>query len=852
MEDWSSPRWRIEHLYWVLDDQGNEVKFKLREVQAEYLDNLWPRNVNLKSRQHGSSTLISLLQLDQCIWNKNFRAATICDTLDNARKMFRDKVMFPWHKLPGPITEAVGIKKQAADEIEFGNGSVLSVTTSARSGTLQSLHISEYGKICAKFPEKAKEIKSGSIPAVVQNGGVIHIESTAEGQEGDFYEMVATARQRQDQKKPLTVLDYRLHFFPWFKKSANVLDPVGVIVPKHLVEYFAMLKVKHGLEFSPHQMAWYVKTAEALGNLMKREHPTLCVAAQEQVFTPAGLVKIVDAVVDGSVVTAHLERGIKPVFKLTTESGYEVTATADHRVKTPTGFVEIKALSVGDPVVIASGVSGLGSPQKIEWVTFPVVKSSVEITEQVAEFMGLYMGDGCYSGLTLSVTCTREDVDVINRVKDHIKSLFGIDAAERVIGSKSGGVEIRVGCARLPDIMRPLQMVKQKPSGSWKRSVCVPDCIKRSPDVVVAAFLRGLFEADGFAQRNGTGVKFFTKYEEFGRDVQLLLLRLGITLKRNRKVKRAGSGAEYVGYELCLRTQEAIEFGQRIGFISARKQARVMSQKTNPLSVVKRNPLMSEDRVSLIESSGVTMTYDLTTASHEFAAGGIVVHNCDEAFEASTEGAIFQNEMTILRKRGSIGAFKWDPRFPVNTFWDFGVSSSSGSTAVWFHQRIDGMNRLIDFMNETDQGIGWWVNQLRSKPYTYQLHYMPHDVRTRMQGEQVVTREQLFNDKAIYNIRTVPRVSEIGKGIEMLRSFLLTCEFDEKGCSEGIKGVDSYRREWDEKAGRWSERPLHNYASDVCDSLRQAAQGYSPDAENWTHQMVSIPAVEILDAEVGY
>lgn len=500
MEDWSSPRWRIEHLYWVLDDQGNEVKFVLREEQREYLDNLWSRNVICKARQLGMSTLVSVLQLDQCVWNANFRAATICDTLDNARKMFRDKILFPWERLPQPIQDAVGIKRQAADQIEFGNGSVLSVTTSARSGTLQSLHVSEWGKICAKYPEKAKEIKSGSIPAVVQDGGVIHIESTAEGQEGDFYEMVTAAKQRQDQKKPLTILDFRLHFFPWYLKPTNTLDPVGVVIPKNMLEYFATLKAKFQIELSPGQMAWYVKTAETLGNLMKRENPSVI----------------------------------------------------------------------------------------------------------------------------------------------------------------------------------------------------------------------------------------------------------------------------------------------------------------------------------------------------------------SEAFEASVEGAIFQNEMTILRKRGSIGAFKWNPKFPVNTFWDFGVSRSSGSTAVWFHQRIDGMNRLIDFMNETDQGIGWWVNQLRSKPYTYQLHYMPHDVRTRMQGEQVVTREQLFNDKAIYNIRTVPRVSEIGKGIEMLRSFLLTCEFDEKGCSEGIKGIDSYRREWDEKAGRWSERPLHNYASDVCDSLRQAAQGYSPDAENWTHQMVSIPAVEILDAEVGY
>lgn len=74
-----------------------------------------------------------------------------------------------------------------ADELLFAhNNSSIRVATSMRSGTIHRLHVSEFGKICAKYPDKAKEVVTGSIPAVPTNG-VLVIESTAEGREGEFF-----------------------------------------------------------------------------------------------------------------------------------------------------------------------------------------------------------------------------------------------------------------------------------------------------------------------------------------------------------------------------------------------------------------------------------------------------------------------------------------------------------------------------------------------------------------------------------------------------------------------------------------------------------------------------------------
>ena len=61
------------------------------------------------------------------------------------------------------------------------------VSTGFRSGTYQRLLVSEFGKICAKSPDVAKEIVTGSLNTVTTDQ-IIAIESTAEGREGYFYD----------------------------------------------------------------------------------------------------------------------------------------------------------------------------------------------------------------------------------------------------------------------------------------------------------------------------------------------------------------------------------------------------------------------------------------------------------------------------------------------------------------------------------------------------------------------------------------------------------------------------------------------------------------------------------------
>jgi hypothetical protein len=159
-----NPKWRLSHLYWIVDKDGKRVLFVPNEEQTRLYTNMWYRNVILKARQLGFSTVIQILMLDCCLFKPNISAAVIAQDKDAANIIFR-KIKFAYDNLPIEVSKKCFLKRDSASELIFSNGSSLRVATSVRSQTLQILHVYEFGKICAKFPDKAREVITGSLPA---------------------------------------------------------------------------------------------------------------------------------------------------------------------------------------------------------------------------------------------------------------------------------------------------------------------------------------------------------------------------------------------------------------------------------------------------------------------------------------------------------------------------------------------------------------------------------------------------------------------------------------------------------------------------------------------------------------
>lgn len=271
----ADPKWRRDSgkLYKIENKDGIVIPFVPNLVQRRYDANKHNRNIILKARQQGFSTKIGVDWLDTALFRPNTRLGMLADTLDNARQLLRNKVLFPYQNLPNILKDAVHLTVENSDELVFANGSRVKVGTSLRGETFQYLHISEHGKICAKFPDKAEEIRTGALNTVPRDGFVVD-ESTAEGNEGDFFELVEKARALERMGVTLTPLDYKFHFFPWYESPEYILPEFEGEMPEKVDKYCNELEEALRITLSVPQRAWYYKMEDTQKDKMKREYPS--------------------------------------------------------------------------------------------------------------------------------------------------------------------------------------------------------------------------------------------------------------------------------------------------------------------------------------------------------------------------------------------------------------------------------------------------------------------------------------------------------------------------------------------------------------------------------------------------
>jgi hypothetical protein len=307
--------WRLRNLYRIVDKNSDDVQFVPNATQVAYLEGLHNRNIVLKSRQHGITTVAAILALDTALFRSNTTCGLVMHRQDDATKVFAGKIVYAYERLPEWLRQAVPIvHKDMGGELEFSNGSKVYVSLSHRSGTLQFLHVSEYGPMCAFYPLRAGEVKTGALNTVSPDA-IVTIESTAHGRSGEFYVMCQRAQKMDAMVKAgtatLSKLDYKFRFFPWFEDPTNELDPEGVPIPPETEAYFAELEGKHGIVLNARKRAWYIKKAEEQGDKMKQEHPSTPDEAFEQAVEGAYYAKeLTQATAQGRICDLPIVPGV--------------------------------------------------------------------------------------------------------------------------------------------------------------------------------------------------------------------------------------------------------------------------------------------------------------------------------------------------------------------------------------------------------------------------------------------------------------------------------------------------------------------------------------------------------------
>ncbi|MGH8868866.1 MAG: vitamin B12-dependent ribonucleotide reductase, partial [Actinomycetes bacterium] len=351
------------------------------------------------------------------------------------------------------------------------------------------------------------------------------------------------------------------------------------------------------------------------------------------VSTPGGLVPIGQLVEDGAVgtkvydahgltrVVAVKANGVKDVLRLHTKAGHTLEVTADHLVWKSTGdhtgrFVEAGSLAPGD----ALEWHRRESPGEAEIYPLQIAEAALAGWLQSDGFVGQY--DGTNRSLIIeAMTVTSAELDWVTQALE--VAFPGAHRHERTVPTQN----LDLDCRRTRLYGNHLNsFVTEWNLRARGVDMEVPGHLFTAPLPVVAAYLRSIFQAEGYvsARERSTLLAVDMVSEKLIRGVQSLLLRFGIFsrvgFKADARDDRHGCWS--------VRIQNAGDrriFADEIGFIDpvkAEKLERSFDLPGRAARPVKRLEVARVDRIGAME------VYDIQTESGEYLSGGLRVHNC--------------------------------------------------------------------------------------------------------------------------------------------------------------------------------------------------------------------------------
>jgi len=360
---------------------------------------------------------------------------------------------------------------------------------------------------------------------------------------------------------------------------------------------------------------------------------------------------------EGVVLTspdAVMITGVNPVLRLQFNTGHEVRCTPNHRLFTANrGWVEAHELSEEDDVRL------LDLPSFAEEADSAIPVSSDpehyrasgdhagdlrlpdEWSALFGHYLGWLIGDGSTSGTTTAtVYGSAEDRDEI-MVRHHaLLEWINDDRPLKASEQANGTVQLRLSRRRFKRYLEALGVLSV--TGAHK---VVPWSILQAPPEIAAAFLRGLFDADGCVYRSedhGSYVGLSSISRGLLVGVQRLLQTFGITSRIHATGRGGVGGLEYtrsdgtvVSYrskatwDLRITGRSVEPFGAHVGFDLGRKQGLLNGLLADRKRVGYRTATTA--RLVARIDDGDELTYNLTEPrNHSYVVNGLLVSNCSE------------------------------------------------------------------------------------------------------------------------------------------------------------------------------------------------------------------------------
>ena len=186
--------------------------------------------------------------------------------------------------------------------------------------------------------------------------------------------------------------------------------------------------------------------------------------------------------------------------------------------------------------------------------------------------------------------------------------------------------------------------------------------------------------------------------------------------------------------------------------------------------------------------------------------------------DAAIKGAYYTTQLAAARKEKRVTRVPYDPALPVDKDWDLGVGDS---TVIWFTQSLrSGEVHVIDYYENSGEGIPHYAKVIQEKPYVYGEHWAPHDIRVRELGSGKSRLETA--EKHRIKFQVTPNIG-VDDGIDAARLLIPRCWFDAEKCSVGLEALTFYRKAFNERLQTFTDKPLHDWTSHAADAFRGLA-----------------------------
>jgi len=235
--------------------------------------------------------------------------------------------------------------------------------------------------------------------------------------------------------------------------------------------------------------------------------------------------------------------------------------------------------------------------------------------------------------------------------------------------------------------------------------------------------------------------------------------------------------------------------------------------------MARANPEWFAEVLTVADTNALTPE-DIEAERREGMSEELIAQEFYCSFEGVQFGSYYGKQLKQAEDDGRITRVAYEPNIGVETWWDLGVGDSN---AIWFTQSIGREIRVIDYYENSGEGLPHYAKKLQERPYVYSTHNAPHDIEVR---EFTSGRSRIETALSLgIKFQVVPNVP-IEDGIEAARSLLSRCWFDRERCARGLDALASYHKAFDDKLKTWRSHPQHDWASHGADAFRYLAVGH--------------------------